>query len=346
MKRRTAFVIVLAIAAVSLVAVGGILTSLTQSTPPTTITSTFQKGVTLSPQSFQQGDFTDFFAKAKQAGSIVSWAGDWNELGGANGGPKVVAELASTYGYTAVIETQFFTQSNGKLLRPLDEVTKQSYKSSAVAFAEKYKPKYLALGVEPNMLYEKSPANFDQFTKFYSEVYDAVKAVSPNTKIFTIFQLEKMKGLSGGLFGGVNDPSKAQWQLLDSFPKNDIIAFTTYPGLIYKNPSDIPADYYTEIKSRTSKTVAFTEIGWHSAPSPSGWESSETKQAEFVNRFFTLTENTNTEMAIWTFMYDQNTIEPFNSMGLFRNNGTAKLAWDIWLGSSYSLSFNFLPIEL
>lgn len=333
MKSRTALVIVVAIVAVSLVAVGGILTSLTQSTPPTTTTS-FQKGVTLSPKSFQQDDFTDFFTKAKQAGNIVSWAGDWNELGNENGSPNVVAELASTYSYTPVIETQFFTQSSGRLLRPLDESTKQSYKSSAVAFAEKYKPKYLALGVEPDMLYEKSPADFDQFAKFYSEVYDAVKAVSPNTKVFTIFQLEQMKGLNGGLFGGVNDPSKAKWHLMDSFPKNDIAAFTTYPNLIYKNPSDIPEDYYTEIKSHTSKPVAFTEIGWHSAPSPSGWESNETKQAEFVKRFFALTENTNIEMAIWAFMYDQKTIEPFNSMGLFRNNGTAKPAWDMWLGSN------------
>ncbi|MCL4436785.1 MAG: glycosyl hydrolase 53 family protein [Thaumarchaeota archaeon] len=336
MKRRTAFVIALVIIAVSIVVVGGIfLTSLTQSNSPTTTTTpSFQKGVTLSPQSFQQSNFTDFFTKAKQAGSIVSWVGDWNELGDVNGGSRVVAELASTYGYTPVVETQFFTQSTGRLLRPLDDATKQSYKSGAVAFAEKYRPKYLALGVEPDMLYEKSPADFDQFAKFYSEVYDAVKAVSPNTKVFTIFQLEQIKGLKGGLFGGVNDPSKAQWQLLDRFPKNDLIAFTTYPGFIYKNPSDIPADYYTEIKSHTSKPVMFTEIGWHSAPSPSGWESSETKQAEFINRFYNLTKNLNKETVIWAFMYDQKTIAPFNSMGLLYNNGTAKLAWNAWLGSN------------
>jgi len=30
-----------------------------------------------------------------------------------------------------------------------------------------------------------------------------VKSVSPQTKVFTIFQLEQMKGLNGGLFGGV-----------------------------------------------------------------------------------------------------------------------------------------------
>jgi len=290
------------------------------------------KGVTLSPRSFQSTDFIDFFETARQAGKIVSWTGDWTELGDMTGGtPKVVAELASNYSYTPVIEAQFFTQSSGKLLRPLNEATRQDYKSSAVAFAKKYNPKYLAFGIEVNILYEKSPAEFNFFVPFYAELYDAVKAASPNTKVFTVFQFEKMKGLGGGLFGSTNAPDKTQWHLLDRFPKTDIIAFTTYPGLIHKNPLDIPADYYTEIKAHTSKPVAFTEIGWHSYASPPGWESSDTEQAEFIVKFFSLTEGLNKEMIIWSFLYDQNTIEPFQSMGLCRSDGSARPAWDEWL---------------
>lgn len=290
------------------------------------------KGVSLSPKSFQSADFTGFFEKAKQAGSIVSWAGDWNELGNTNnGGPKVVAELSSNYGYIHLIQAQFFTQSSNQLLRPLDENTKQNYKNYAVAFVEKYKPQYIGFGIEVNILYEKSPQEFEQFAAFYSEIYDTVKEKSPNTKIFTTFQLEKMKGLNGGLFGGKNDPSTAQWPLLDKFPKSDIIAFTTYPGLIYKSPSEIPADYYSEIKFHTSKPIVFTEVGWHSAISPEGWESSEKEQAEFVTLFFNLTQNLSSEFIIWSFLYDQNTIEPFNSMGLFKSDGSTKSAWGIWL---------------
>jgi len=303
-----------------------------QGTAPPSTSSTL-KGVTLSPIDYST-HFTDFFEKAKQAGSIVSWAGDWNELSNTqSGGPTVVASLASTYNYIPVIEAQFFTQSSGALLRPLDDNTKQSYKNSAIAFADRYKPKYLAIGIEVNILYEKSPADFDNFVRFYSEVYDAVKAASPNTKVFTIFQLEKMKGLSGGLFGGENDPANAQWALLDNFPKSDIIAFTTYPCLIFKNPTEIPENYYSEIKSHTTKPIAFTEIGWHSAASPAGWESSEAEQAEFVVKFFNLTKDLNRELAIWSFLYDQTTIEPFNSMGLRRSDGGAKPAWDDWVNA-------------
>ena len=217
------------------------------------------KGFSLSPKSFGSEDFTDFFEKADQAGEIISWAGDWQELSNIqNGGPTVVASLADKYGYIPIIEAQFFTQSSGQLLRPLNDAAKQSYKTSAVNFAEKYKPKYMGFGIEINVLYEKSPEDFEDFVIFYNIVYDAVKAKSPNTKIFTIFQLEKIKGLNGGLFGGTNDPNSARWPLLEKF-KADIIAFTTYPDLIYKNPSEIPADAYTEIKSYTSKPIAFTE---------------------------------------------------------------------------------------
>lgn len=288
------------------------------------------KGVTLSPKSFQAADFTDFLAKAKQAGRIVSWSGDWNELGAGKGGPAVVAKLAQTNDFIPLIVAQFFTQSSGQPLRPLDDATSRRYKDAAVAFAKEYKPKYLALGIEVNVLYEKSPADFDRFVRLFDEVYDAVKAASPDTRVFTVFQLERLKGLRGGLFGGRNDPGNAQWDLLERFPKADMIGFTTYPGLVFRDPKDIPDDYYTEIAARTAKAVAFTEVGWHSSASPAGWESSEAEQAGFVGRFFGLTRDLKKEMAIWSFMYDQKAIEPFNSMGLRRRDGTARPAWDRW----------------
>jgi len=291
----------------------------------------FVTGVSLSPKSYQPSDFNGFFEKAKQAGNIVSWVGDWNDLGAADKAPEVIAELASTYGYVPVTEAQFFTQSTGQLLRPLNDTVKQSYKNSAIQFANKYKPKYLAFGIEVNVLYEKSPTDFENFVGFYGEVYDAVKAVSQATKVFTIFQLEKMKGLNGGLFGGVNDPANAEWFLLDRFPKSDVIGFTTYPSLVFKNSSEIPLDYYSEINSHTTKAVAFTEMGWHTAPTPTGWEGSEEKQADFVGLFFNYTENLNKEVAVWSFLYDQNVTVPFNSMGFFGTDGSPKPAWNTWI---------------
>jgi len=126
------------------------------------------------------------------------------------------------------------------------------------------------------------------------------------------------------------DEDKAQWSFIDKF-KSDIVAFTTYPCLVYKDPSEIPEDYYTEINSYVSKPIAFTEIGWYSEDYPPGWESDEEEQAEFIKTFFTLTKDLNLEITIWSFMYDPDTIKPFDSMGLRNDDGTARLAWNAWL---------------
>ncbi|MBI5000261.1 MAG: hypothetical protein HZB92_01860 [Euryarchaeota archaeon] len=324
---------IVAIVAASLI-VSGILYAIVSRNPGNGSISTSGPalGITLTPRSFQSSDFAGFFEKAKEAGSVVSWAGDWAELaGGANSGPKVLAELSGVYKYEPLVIAQFFTQSTGLLVRPLNNTTKESYKAGAVAFAEKYRPEYFAMGIEVNILYEKSVSDFNNFTSFYADVYDALKAVSPSTKVFTIFQLEKMKGLSGGLFGGANDPAASQWALLDRFPKSDLAAFTTYPCLIYKDPGLIPPDYYSEIRNHTSKPLAFTEIGWHSGADIPGWESNGSEQSSFVSRFFNATESLKPELSIWSFMYDQSVVErPFNSMGLIGGDGTDKPAWDEW----------------
>ncbi len=126
------------------------------------------------------------------------------------------------------------------------------------------------------------------------------------------------------------EESKPHWEIIDTF-KADIVAFTTYPCLFYKDVSEIPKDHYAEIKQHVSKPIAFTEIGWHSAASPEGWESSDEEQAEFIRTFFNLTEELNIEIAVWSFMHDPNSIEPFNSMGLIDNNGISRLSWNEWI---------------
>lgn len=290
------------------------------------------KGVSLSPRTFEGDDFIEFFEKAEETGEIVMWAGDWNDLTESDfGAAGTTAGLASVYDYIPLIEVTTYTQGEGELIRPFTEETKEAYKNGAVEFAKEYQPKYLGLGIEINAMYEKSPDDFEEFVVFYNEVYDDVKAVSPNTKIFVVFQLEKMKGLPFWS-DGIADENETHWHLLDEF-KSDLAVFTTYPGLVYKDPSDIPSDHYTEIKSHTTKPIAFTEIGWHAAASPQGWESSDAEQAEFVTKFFDLTEDLEMELIIWSFLYDPDTIEPFDSMGLRRSDGTARPSWDIWVNA-------------
>ena len=269
-------------------------TATTQTIP----SQTTLKGITLTPKSFSSADFTEFLTRTKNF-QIVSWAGDWNALLDSKSAPYVLMELSKSYNFIPLIEVQFFTQATGKLLRPLDEANKKSYKESIVKFASKYKPQYLALGIEVNMY------SSDDFIPFYNECYTAIKEVSPDTKVFTIFQLEKLSDFS----------------IIDKY-NSDLIVFTTYPILNYKTPSEIPSDYYSKLKF--NKPVAFTEIGWPSSPNTA-------EQSAYVLRFFDLTKSLKPEFSIWSFLYDQNTISPFNSMGLIDSNNNERDGYKLWM---------------
>jgi len=284
------------------------------------------KGVSLSTRGDEY--FGQFFEEAVEAGEIVMWAGDWMEIE-TEGAPIVVTELSSAYDYIPLIEVTYYTQGEGELIRPLTEENKQIYKESTIEFIEKYNPEYFVMGIETDIMYEKSPEDYEEFVIFYNEMYDEIKKVSPDTKVFTVFQLEKMKGCELWVEKSCNS-SNSHWDLIDDF-KEDIVAFSTYPCLVYKDPSDIPEDHYSEITDHVSKPIAFTENGWHTEAYPPGWESSDEEQAEYVERFFELTNHLDVEITVWSFMYGQGTIKPFDSMGLMNNDGTKRPAYDEWV---------------
>ncbi|MDE1851996.1 MAG: hypothetical protein KGH69_04915 [Candidatus Micrarchaeota archaeon] len=306
-----------------------------QSIASTTVTTSIPapqalKGVTLTPRSFNSTDFKAFFSTASQAGGVISGGGSILTLNQSDSEPTVLMGLSGPYNYVPVIEVQVLNQTNGELYRQLNASTVAMYDSTVLAFVSKYKPKYIAIGVEVNLLYERSPQDFHNFTIFYNGLYGKIKNASPSTIVFTIFQLERMKGLNGGLFGGKNDTSNSEWQLLDGL-SGDAVGFTTYPEFIYQNPNQIPSDYYSGIMAHTSKPIFLTEIGWSSADVAAGWSSTPAEQAAFISRLSNMTSGGSISMRIWSFAYDQNVGEPFTNMGLLYSNGTAKPAWQSWV---------------
>lgn len=286
------------------------------------------KGVSLSPRNLTGEGLIDFFEKAPESNDLVTWVGDWIQLGDTDAAPHLVYGLRGLYGYEAMAITAYISQGSGTILRPLDDETKQQYLESATSFASTYKPLYIGLGVEMNIVKKTNPEAYDEFKEFYPLVYAAVKEASPDTLVFTVWQLEQMKGLDGGLFGGVNDPESAHWELLDDF-ESDIAAFTLYPCLIYGDPAEIPDDYLTEITEYCDQPIAFTEMGWFREGFP-GWESSPEEQAEFIDRYFELSESIDPVFTIWSFYYDQGTFEPFCTMGLLDVNMTETAGLEAW----------------
>lgn len=294
-------------------------------------TETHLKGISMTPRTQDAPGFNEVFAASQELGGALTWSGDWAELGRVQSGAKTLVSSAKKYGYTPVVLVSLHNNKEpATLLRPITVDLTRQYVASAAEFAANNDLEYLGLGIEINNLARSKPADYQAFVGLFNQTYDAVKQASPNTKVFTIFQLERTKGLNGGLFGGVNDTKSNTWSLLNDFAKADIIGFTTYPGLIYKTPSEIPTNYYTEITSHTAKPIVFTEIGWPSASEAKGWDSTPEQQATFVNRFFELAGPVNPQLAIWPFAYDPPATPPFSSVGLANKTGVHRPAWDSW----------------
>ncbi|MGW8179746.1 MAG: hypothetical protein ACWGQW_13455 [bacterium] len=303
----------------------------TDETPKVPETPTLERGlegVSFSPRNYTGEGIVDFFTKAPESNDLITWVGDWIQLGDSKTVPYLVYGLRDLYNYEAMVITAYIDQGSGTILRLLDEETKQQYLESATDFASTYKPKYMGFGVEMNTVKKTNSEAYTEFKDFYPEMYAAVKEASPDTLVFTVWQLEQMKGLDGGLFGGVNDPENAQWDLLDDF-EADIAVFTLYPCLVYGDPADIPEDYLTEIAEHTDKPIAFSEMGWF-REGFKGWESSPEEQAAYIDRYFELSASIDPVFTIWSFYYDQATFEPFRTMGLLDVNGTETAGLEAW----------------
>lgn len=303
--------------------------STTTTTKPSGATASTPRGIALTPRTYDVAGFTELFELAPKVGKVLAWSGDWAELDAAHGAAATLAAQATSRHLTPVYAVSPFNQSTRSVIRPLDDATTARYRDDAVAFAKRRHPPFLGFGVEVNLMADSIPIDFDRFVTLFAEVAKAVRRVSPHTLVFTSFQLEWMAGDRAGVFGHRNDPSTAQWSLLDRFPDADLIAFTTYPGLVFQRPSDVPADYYAQIAQHTSKRVAFTEIGWPADPALPGWPDTEAAQAEFAGRFLDGVAPLHPAFLVWSFLYPTGPA-PFTSMSLRRSDGSARPVWSTW----------------
>jgi hypothetical protein len=294
------------------------------------------KGLSFSPNSLSGSNISDFFDKANVLDGAVTWAGDWNDLAKKSGGPSLVISKSKKADLVPIaIATTHTDAGQGKVkaIRLLTNTQKESYIQATVDFVAENKPLYIGLGIEVNRIYESSVSDYQWFVDLFNKSVAAIHTASPSTKVFTTFQLERLKGLKGGLFGGQNDENANNWNLLNDFGAADLLCFTSYPGLIYHLPTDMPSDYYASITNHSSKPILFSELGWSAGYVATGWNSTPLLQQQFVVKFFELTSTLESQANIWSFLYDPETVVPFNTMGMFSSDGTERPAWQEFINA-------------
>ncbi|MGC8816900.1 MAG: hypothetical protein ACP5PX_03725 [Candidatus Hadarchaeum sp.] len=255
-----------------------------------------------------------------------------NELAG-QWGQTFVEHYIRGNGMFPIIQMSFINQGLTLVTPPgLDDATmddsrwREAYKQAVLDVVKVSRPLYLSIGNEVNRWYEKYGANendpngFQHYVSLYEEIYDAVKEISPTTKVFCTFAREM-----------VNEGREADISILTMFnpDKMDLLAFTSYPYAVagINEPSDIPQDYYSKLFNYIpNKPFGFSELGWPSIDAFGG----ERGQADFITKTsgpLTKEQGMNLQLFGWAWLHD---LDKDDRLGLLKRDGTEKIAYSVW----------------
>ena len=197
--------------------------------------------------------------------------------------------------------------------------------------AKNYNPTYLAIGVEINMLFERSPRQFEAFVELYKDAYDVAKGANSSIKVFPTFQLEVLLGS----YGTAHQP---RWEVIDAFrTKMDALAVSTYPFLgEARSAAEIPPGYFSQLRQRYSGEIIISETGYASAPVEGRMNTgTEEDQLAYLQRLLGEAETNQFGLVVWVAPFDPavargGVASALRDVGLRRSDGSNKLAWNAW----------------
>ena len=144
---------------------------------------------------------------------------------------------------------------------------RSAYRNYALWVARTFHPRYLGLASEINTYMDAHPDDAGNFISLYNEMYALVKAEAPDTQIFVTFQWDDLNNMFPQPEEGNRQRLSPNWEQIEAFEPNlDLWVISTYPYFVFPSASDIPADYYTPLLSRTGKPLAIAESGFSSQP--------------------------------------------------------------------------------
>ncbi len=212
-----------------------------------------------------------------------------------------------------------------------DPKVRQAFITYARYIATNYRPAFLALGVEINSYERANQQDFERFVQVYHEAYAAVKEISPDTLVFTTFQLEEMQGLLP-----INNAQPPQWFLIKRFePQLDILAVSTYPSTAYNSLDLLPAAYLAQLSNYTTKPIAIAGTGYPSETTGTNVPGSPQQQTNYLRRVLDNAQQLAMPFVIWFVSQDpplatDQSLARLQSMGLRSSDGGRKPAWDLW----------------
>lgn len=173
-----------------------------------------------------------------------------------------------------------------------DQKTINAYLNFCEHMIERFQPKYLAYGIEVNMLAHAKPEIWNDYVSFCEQVYNELKHNHPELPVFLTFQID--------YYGNSDTQMLAVEELLQY---SDIVAVSTYPFTKYPDPSLIPNNHFLDFAALSPKPFAVAETGFPSDSTTINDDLSVTGTAEWQTEYLEfLLENCQTldaEFMIW-----------------------------------------------
>lgn len=206
----------------------------------------------------------------------------------------------------------------------------------------RFRPDFVAYGIEVNGLVKDAPAEWPKFMKLARLVYAALKAEHPALPIFVTLQLDYF-------WANEPDQRKAIAQIL---PYTDYIAVSTYPYIYhYADPRTIPKDFFARLAALApQKPFAVAEAGFTAkdvivpgmrVPGREAWQDA------FLRTLLDESQRLRAKFVVWyvprdydalvvrlkTLQVPKNTIDLYSiwkSSGLLDARGGSRKAFETW----------------
>jgi len=309
----------------------------------------FRMGFSVIPPSRSPEAYTGAFATAAQYGDIVllQRTPPWEDF---LPGGRVSKATADNTRYEIALLDQYSHLKRFFAIDPTDGVVQRSrianmpagldpqagfndpsLRASLIEYvayvSTNYKPDYLAIGVEINMLAERNPVQFQAFASLYREAYEVAKKNNPKGRVFPTFQLEDIEGT----FETSHSP---HWEIVDSFRgAMDVLAISTYPFLgDVRTADELRPDWIAQLKSHFAGEIIIAETGYASAPVEGKANvGTEEDQRAYLERLLSDAQANGIAAVVWTAALDPSfAAAPLRSIGLRQADGSNKLAWETW----------------
>jgi hypothetical protein len=157
------------------------------------------------------------------------------------------------------------------------------YRNYVRALVDMVHPDYLGLAAETNLVRAIAPRPvYDAVVRMTNDAAADIRRTRPSNvlPLYVSVQVETAWGKLGkqATFVGID-------QDIRDFPFMNVIGLSSYPYLGgFKDPNQIPLDYYTRVRGSRSLPLMVVEGGWPSASARGVFSSSPEMQARYIAR--------------------------------------------------------------